>query len=239
MVLVRGIMAFKFSLIVVGLGVIGLTDFAGIAQIPSNKADAIAALNEYTYDKNRFERAAAMAKSLGVSDQRITLSRFFFTLVNGDLDGVKRALPEFEKALGTLPAEEADSSVSEFRNTIPKFKKVLESGDANRLKTSLENYRREYEAKAILGDLRRIDTAVDIYAIQQRLKIGDTVPVMEWIKHIKAGTALRDTGTDIFGVAYGNQIVDKAPKPNPASLEKVSKYVPADFFDLTSPTNRR
>jgi hypothetical protein len=217
---------------------IGLTFGQSFAQNGMNKADAISALDEPTHDINRFERAVALARSLGVSDSRITISRFSQTLFDGNLEAAKRQFAEAEKALATLPANESIDKQSEILQILPKIKKMLESGDHARIQATLEKAQRTTEAKSIAMDLRRIDAAVDQCAIEQRLQIGSPVPKSEWLKKVTPGSRLRDTGADIFGLAYGDQVVDRAPKPNPASAEKVSAHVPANFFDLPSAAKR-
>lgn len=228
----------RYPLLLIGLVATSLTTSESLAQNGLTKKDALAALDELTFDNNRFERLIGLARSLGVSDAAIVNARFDRAFYTGDIDGMKRMLPDLEKALATMPADEGNFKADEIRKVLPQFKKIFESGDQTRAKTLLEKYQRQAEARSILTDLIRIDAAVDICAIELNLKAGTVVASKEWVKRVKQGSQLQETGADIFGVLYGNQIVDQTPKPNPASQEKVSKYVPADFFNSVSPANR-
>lgn len=231
-------MALRHPLLFIGFGIAVLAPASSPGQAGANKKDILVALDETTFDNNRFERLAGFARTLGVSDSRIVFSRFNRAFYTGDLEAIKKMLPEFEKALETIPAEEADPKAGDLRKMLPQFKKVLETGDQARVRTVLEKYQRDAEARAILADLRRIDAAIDICAIESNLKAGTIIPPKVWLKQVKPGCRLHESGSDVFGVAYGNQTVDQMPKPNPASLERVSKFVPPDFFDLKSPSNK-
>src|SRR3954463_6947833 len=68
--------------------------------------------------------------------------------------------------------------------------------------------RKRSQASRIINDLRLIDSAVDMYAIENNKSTGNLVPVTDWTKYIKAGTNLYVTGKDILGNSYGNQSVD-------------------------------
>lgn len=231
-------MALRHALLAIGFGITALTPVSSPGQAGANKKDILVALDEIMFDNNRFERLAGFARTLGVSDSRIVFSRFNRAFYTSDLETIKKMLPEFEKALETIPAEEADPKAGDLRKMLPQFKKVLETGDQARVRTVLEKYQHDAEARSILSDLQRIDIAIDICAIESTLKVGTVIPPKDWLKHVPPGSRLRESGSDVFGVAYGNQIVDQKPKANAASLERVSKFVPPDFFDLKSPSNK-
>ena len=94
--------------------------------------------------------------------------------------------------------------------------------------------RKRSQASRIINDLRLIDGAIDMYAIENNKSSGNTVLVRDWTKYLKTGTNLYVTGTDILGNAYGNQSVDSIPRV-PAS----SKAALSDVTDYTfwSPYN--
>ncbi|HEV2842781.1 MAG TPA: type II secretion system protein [Chthoniobacterales bacterium] len=94
--------------------------------------------------------------------------------------------------------------------------------------------RKRSQASRIINDLRLIDGAVDMYAIENNKSSGNTVLVRDWTKYLKNGTNLFVTGTDILGNPYGNQSVDSIPRV-PAS----SKAALSDVTDYTfwSPYN--
>lgn len=90
--------------------------------------------------------------------------------------------------------------------------------------------RKRSQATRIINDLRLIDNAVDMYAIENNKSSGNTVLVTDWTKYLKVGTNLYLTGQDILGNSYGNQIVDSIPKvPNSAFLA-LSDVAPASFW---------
>src|SRR6185295_8069029 len=72
--------------------------------------------------------------------------------------------------------------------------------------------RKRSQATKILNDLRMIDAAVDQYAIETGRKTGDPVSVPDWTNYVKKDTALYNTGNDLFGNAYGDQVIDTLPK---------------------------
>ncbi len=94
--------------------------------------------------------------------------------------------------------------------------------------------RKRSQASRIINDLRLIDGAVDMYAIENNKSSGNTVNVSDWTKYLKAGTNLYTTGKDILGATYGNQRVDSLP-----SVPSSSKAALSDVTDNTfwSPYN--
>src|ERR1700694_5047561 len=72
--------------------------------------------------------------------------------------------------------------------------------------------RKRSQASRIINDLRLIDGALDMYAIETNKSSGNTVNVADWTKYMKVGSNLYLTGKDILGNSYGNQIVDSIPK---------------------------
>jgi hypothetical protein len=212
-----------------------------IADGPPSKSDLLSALGEFSYDKARFERNVALARSLGVSDSQILIARFGQALGAGEIGTVKQLLPDVEKALSTMPESELGGNlddIRQFRSSVQLIKKYLSSGEPSRLNEIISTTQRKAEARSILSDLIRIDSAVDVYALENRLGLGAKVPAREWIKKLQLGSRLRDSGTDIFGVAYGDQIVGQDPTPNPSSAEKVAKFVPEGFFKIPAPTKK-
>jgi prepilin-type N-terminal cleavage/methylation domain-containing protein len=71
--------------------------------------------------------------------------------------------------------------------------------------------RKRSQATRVLNDLRLIDSAVDQYAIETNKSSGSSVGVVDWTNYLKKGTALFNTGNDIFGNSYGPQTVDSLP----------------------------
>src|SRR5438046_5237971 len=68
--------------------------------------------------------------------------------------------------------------------------------------------RKRSQASRIINDLRLIDGALDMYAIESNKASGAAVNVADWTKYMKTGTNLYLTGRDILGNTYGAQTVD-------------------------------
>jgi prepilin-type N-terminal cleavage/methylation domain-containing protein len=90
--------------------------------------------------------------------------------------------------------------------------------------------RKRSQASRIINDLRLIDGAVDMYAIENNKATGNTVLVADWTKYMKTGTNLHLTGKDILGNLYGNQIVDTIPKVHISAYQALSDVAPDPFW---------
>jgi prepilin-type N-terminal cleavage/methylation domain-containing protein len=90
--------------------------------------------------------------------------------------------------------------------------------------------RKRSQASRVINDLRLIDNAVDMYAIENSKKGGDPVPVPEWTKYMKTGTGLWRTGNDIFGTSYGLQTVDTIPRVPTSTYNSLSDVAPDPFW---------
>ena len=90
--------------------------------------------------------------------------------------------------------------------------------------------RKRSQASRIINDLRLIDNAVDMYAIENNKTSGNPVLVADWTKYMKVGTHLYKTGLDILGNSYGNQTVDSVPKVTTASYNALSDVAPDPFW---------
>jgi prepilin-type N-terminal cleavage/methylation domain-containing protein len=90
--------------------------------------------------------------------------------------------------------------------------------------------RKSSQATRILNDLRLVDAAVDQYAIETNRSTGNQVTPPDWQSYLKQGTALYNTGADLFGNTYGTQTVDTIPKVPSASFNALSDVAPASFW---------
>lgn len=90
--------------------------------------------------------------------------------------------------------------------------------------------RKRSQASRILNDLRLIDGACDMYAIEQNKSTGNPVAVTDWTKYLKVGTNLYLTGKDILGNTYGAQTVDSLPRVPTSSFNSLSDVAPASFW---------
>jgi prepilin-type N-terminal cleavage/methylation domain-containing protein len=90
--------------------------------------------------------------------------------------------------------------------------------------------RKRSQASRIINDLRLIDGAIDMYAIESNKATGATVAVSDWTKYIKSGTNLYLTGKDILGNIYGPQSVDSIPSVPAASKSALSDVTDNTFW---------
>jgi len=90
--------------------------------------------------------------------------------------------------------------------------------------------RKRSQATRVLNDLRLVDSAVDQYAIETNKASGSSVGVVDWTNYLKKGTALFNTGNDIFGDSYGPQTVDSLPGVPAATRATLSDVVDTSFW---------
>ena len=90
--------------------------------------------------------------------------------------------------------------------------------------------RKRSQASRIINDLRLIDGALDMYAIENNKSSGNPVNVVDWTKYMKVGSNLYVTGKDILGATYGAQTVDSIPKVPATSYTALSDVAPASFW---------
>ena len=90
--------------------------------------------------------------------------------------------------------------------------------------------RKRSQATKILNDLRMIDGAVDQYAIETGRKTGDPVTTSDWTNYVKKNATLYNTGADLFGDTYGDQIVDTLPVVPTSAFNTLSDVAPAAFW---------
>ena len=90
--------------------------------------------------------------------------------------------------------------------------------------------RKRSQASKILNDLRLIDAAVDQYAIETSKATGSVVNTTDWTNYLKKGSALYNTGQDLFGNDYGTQTVDTLPKASAAAWNTLSDVADTNFW---------
>ncbi len=90
--------------------------------------------------------------------------------------------------------------------------------------------RKRSQATRIINSLRLIDSAVDQYAIENNLGTGRAVPIAAWTAYLKKGSALYNTGADIFGNSFGAQTVDSLPTVPSSTFNTLSDVADTTFF---------
>ncbi len=90
--------------------------------------------------------------------------------------------------------------------------------------------RKRSEATRILEDLRQLDSATDLYAMENN-KISGMNPNFNDLKaYIKTGTVLYNTGADLFGDTYGPFTVDTVIAVPTAAYNNLSDVAPVSFW---------
>lgn len=91
--------------------------------------------------------------------------------------------------------------------------------------------RKRSQATQILEDLRLIDAASDLYAIEYNKSGGVSVVWADLQKYLKTGTRLYSSaGKDILGNNFAITSVDTPPKVNTLSYTALSDVAPANFW---------
>jgi prepilin-type N-terminal cleavage/methylation domain-containing protein len=90
--------------------------------------------------------------------------------------------------------------------------------------------RKRSQATRILQDLRMLDGACDMYAMETNKISGMNPNFADLKNYLKTGTTLYSTGKDIFGVPYANFTVDSIPKVSTSSFNALSDVADASFW---------
>jgi prepilin-type N-terminal cleavage/methylation domain-containing protein len=90
--------------------------------------------------------------------------------------------------------------------------------------------RKRSQASRVLNDLRLIDNACDMYAIETNKKTNDPINVADWTNYLKKGSNLYMSGKDILGNTYGPQTVDDIPAVPTATKTALSDVTDVAFW---------
>src|SRR2546421_13089967 len=91
--------------------------------------------------------------------------------------------------------------------------------------------RKRAQATRILEDLRVLDGALDLYAIETNKATGFNPTFADLMKYIKTGSPLYVSGdSDLFGNSYSTFTVDTSPKVNTSTFNVLSDVAPASFW---------
>ena len=90
--------------------------------------------------------------------------------------------------------------------------------------------RKRSQATHILEDLRVIDSAVDMYAIENNKSSGNPA-FADLQAYLKTGSRLYSSGNkDILGNSFGTFTVDSAPKVSATTFSALSDVAPGSFW---------
>jgi prepilin-type N-terminal cleavage/methylation domain-containing protein len=95
--------------------------------------------------------------------------------------------------------------------------------------------RKRSQASKILNDLRMIDSAIDQYAIETNRVTGFAVNTADWTNYVKKNAVLYNTGSSLFGTAYGPQTVDSIPQVPQNDLNTLSDVAGTGFWSPYGP----
>jgi prepilin-type N-terminal cleavage/methylation domain-containing protein len=90
--------------------------------------------------------------------------------------------------------------------------------------------RKRSQASLVKNDLRLIDAAIAQYAVETNKATGDAVDIDDWLDYTKGDTKLANTGQDILGNDYNDQIVDSLPFVPAQTWDALSDVADADFW---------
>jgi prepilin-type N-terminal cleavage/methylation domain-containing protein len=90
--------------------------------------------------------------------------------------------------------------------------------------------RKRSQATRILNDLRILDGAIDLYAIENNKATGAHPTFADLKVYLKKGSILYNTGNDIFGNTYGPFSVDSLPAVPASAKTSLSDVADASFW---------
>ena len=91
--------------------------------------------------------------------------------------------------------------------------------------------RKRSQATHVLQDLRVLDAAVDLYAIESNKITGFNPVFSDLQNYIKTGSRLYQSGnTDMLGASFGTFTVDTCPKVPATTFTALSDVAPNTFW---------
>lgn len=90
--------------------------------------------------------------------------------------------------------------------------------------------RKRSQATRILNDLRLIEGAVSVYAMEKSKAANTSLVFSDLQPYLKKGTPLYNTGRDIFGRSYRNLVVDQFPRASNNTKNALSDVVDSTFW---------
>jgi prepilin-type N-terminal cleavage/methylation domain-containing protein len=90
--------------------------------------------------------------------------------------------------------------------------------------------RKRSQATHVLEDLRIIDAAMSLYAVERNKAAGAALVFSDLQPYLKRSTPLYNTGRDILGHRYRNFIVDQYPQMSGRTVTALSDVVDASFW---------
>ena len=98
------------------------------------------------------------------------------------------------------------------------------------MSTNLIRARKRTQASRILDDLRTLDGALDLWALEKSKAVGDVAVFSDLQPYLKTMNKLNLTGYDLFGQNYGPFSVDTGPRVANLTFNALSDVAPAEFW---------
>jgi hypothetical protein len=206
---------------------------SALAEITPNQKALWADLKDYHKDMASFEALAARAVREGVPDSVITLRRYFCYIERGEIAPLRVLINHMEKSREDLLNQRFEPvSAAQIEKAVEIGRKLIESSEKEPAKAAalVAGAHRFAQAQVHLKDLRSLDAAIDMYAIEHNKRSGDLVPEEAWKQYVPKNQRLWRTGADCLGNPYGPQVVDQPPKLARAAYERIAESVPKDYF---------
>jgi prepilin-type N-terminal cleavage/methylation domain-containing protein len=90
--------------------------------------------------------------------------------------------------------------------------------------------RKRAQACKVLDDLRTLDGALDLWALEKNRKAGDIAEFSDLQPYLKQQNKLNLTGCDVFGQPYGPYSVDTGPRVADFTFAALSDVAPEEFW---------
>lgn len=204
------------------------------AEITRQQKVLVTALQEYQEDKVAFEEIAQRAAAADIPQPLIKMLWIVFHLHQGQFAEIKALLSEVEGARAELLTQQFSPIKSEAFDRLIQSTRILvaewEKDPVATLKR-LEPAKKRAQAQSIREDLKDIDAATDMAAIDRDKPNGTEITPQVWRSYTTSESRLRRTGTDCFGNPYGATVVSKLPVVNRISYERIKDVVPPEFFN--------
>ncbi len=179
------------------------------------------------------------AKAAGIEDLDTLLARLDASLLFGDIDTLKRLLPEAEKAKDEIAKRKGGnaSAREEVARSLKLAKRFLALAEnhPSEAPRRAEIFRMYYFAEMTLEHARMLDAALDQASIEKNLKEGSTVPWEQLQKYLQKDTQLSATGATIFGDKFGPYATGTPPRIPAATFEKLKPYLPPETWGVYAP----
>ena len=90
--------------------------------------------------------------------------------------------------------------------------------------------RKRAQGTRIIEDLKILDSAVEMYALETRRPAGFNPLFVDLKPYLKTGTALYFSGSDLFGNSYAPFTVDQTPRVSDSTYNALSDTIETSLW---------